>query len=296
MAEARIGISGWRYRNWRGDFYPKGLRQADELAYAADRLTSIEVNGSFYSLQRPANWVRWRDGTPDGFVFAVKGPRFITHIKRLGDVDAPLANFFASGVLALNEKLGPILWQLPPVLAFDEERLARFFDLLPRDTFEAAALARRHDHRVSRRSWLRADARRPIRHALEVRHESFRSPRLARLLRAHEIGLVVADTAGRWPFLEDVTADFVYARLHGDEQLYVSGYTPKALDEWAARVRRWRRRRDVYVYFDNDAKVHAPFDALALAARVAGKPVERVHPGHGGEPARTSWPAIRRGP
>jgi len=291
MADVRIGISGWRYAGWRGIFYPEGLAQRRELEYASRQFRSVEINGSFYSLQRPEFYRQWYRDTPEGFVFAVKGGRFITHMKKLAGVEKPLANFFASGVLALNEKLGPILWQLPPVLPFDEERLANFFDLLPRDTIQAAALARRHDHRVSRRSWLRADARRPLRHALEVRHESFRSPRFRRLLREHDIGLVVADTAGRWPFLEDVTADFVYVRLHGDEELYVSGYTPGALDAWAGRIKRWKRRRDVYVYFDNDAKVHAPFDALALAARVAGKPVDRVHPGRGGEPARTEWPA-----
>src|SRR6266481_9060702 len=190
MAELRIGISGWRYAGWRGVFYPKGLAQRRELEYASRQFRSVEINGSFYSLQRPEFYRQWYRDTPEGFVFAVKGGRFITHMKKLRGVEKPLANFFASGVLALNEKLGPILWQLPPVLQFDEERLARFFDLLPRDTVEASALARRHDHRVSRRSWLRADARRSLRHALEVRHESFRSPRFLRLLRKHDIGLV----------------------------------------------------------------------------------------------------------
>jgi len=295
MADVRIGISGWRYAGWRGVFYPKGLAQRRELEYASRQFRSVEINGSFYSLQRPESYRQWYRDTPDGFLFAVKGSRFITHMKKLRGVEKALANFFASGVLALDEKLGPFLWQLPPILAFDEDRLARFFDLLPRDTLEAAALARRHDGRVSRRSWLRTDARRPLRHAVEVRHESFRSPRFPRLLRSHAIGLVVADTAGKWPFLEDVTADFVYARLHGDAELYVSGYTPEAIEMWAERVRRWRKRRkDVYVYFDNDAKVHAPFDALALEARVARRPIERIHPGRGGEPARTDWPAMRR--
>jgi uncharacterized protein YecE (DUF72 family) len=297
MGDVRIGISGWRYAGWRGVFYPRGLAQRRELEYASRQFRSVEINGSFYSLQRPESYRQWYRDTPEGFVFAVKGGRFITHMKKLRGVEKPLANFFASGVLALNEKLGPILWQLPPVLGFDEKRLAKFFELLPRDTLEAAALARRHDHRVSRRSWLRADARRTLRHALEVRHESFRSPRFTHLLREHEIGLVVADTAGRWPFLEDVTADFVYVRLHGDAELYASGYTPQAIADWANRIRRWRaRRRDVYVYFDNDAKVHAPFDALALSARLEGRPIERIHPGIGGEPARTDWPAIRRSP
>lgn len=273
MAEARVGISGWRYRNWRGDFYPKGLRQADELAYAAERLTSIEVNGSFYSLQRPANWVRWRDGTPDDFVFAVKGPRFITHIKRLGDVEAPLANFFASGVLALDRKLGPVLWQLPPNLPFDEPLLDRFLGLLPRTTHAAAALAAGHDERMEGRSWFDAAAiaDRPLRHAVEVRHPSFESEQESwtALLGRHGVASVTADTAGRYPRIDRTTAEFAYARLHGEEELYTSGYDDASLDRWAA----WTRAhldagRDAYLYFDNDVKVRAPFDAMALTSRL----------------------------
>lgn len=275
----RIGISGWRYAPWRGKFYPKGLRQADELAYAAGKFSTIEINGTFYSLQRPAFFANWRDATPEDFVFAIKGPRFITHIKRLKDVEIPLANFFASGPLALKDKLGPVLWQLPPSFAFDPERLAGFFDLLPRTMREAARLAKRHDARLNDRAFVRAESDRPIRHALEIRHDSFRDPAFIRLLRKHRIGLVVADTV-EWPLLMDATADFVYVRLHGSEQLYASGYGPKALARWARRIHSWssggeaegdhigppapKRRRDVYVYFDNDAKVRAPFDALAL--------------------------------
>src|SRR5205823_4925750 len=207
--------------------------------YASRQVDSLEINGSFYSLQRPEQYREWHRATPEGFVFAVKGGRFITHMKKLRDVETPLANFFASGVLCLNEKLGPVLWQLPPVLRFDEALLTRFFELLPRDTIEAAALARRHDHRLEGRSWVRAARRRPLRHAIEIRHESFRCPRFVRLLRRHAIALVVADTAGRWPLLEDVTADFVYVRLHGARELYVSGYTTAALDMWAKRISAW---------------------------------------------------------
>jgi uncharacterized protein YecE (DUF72 family) len=287
VARIRIGISGWRYPAWRGSFYPRGLVQRRELEYVGQRMRTVEINGSFYSLQRPASYRSWRAQTPDGFVFSVKGGRFITHMKKLADVETPLANFFASGPLALGPKLGPVLWQLPPVLGFEPERLARFFDLLPRTTTQAAALARQHDQRLEDRSWTESDADRPIRHALEVRHPSYRSEELVHLLREHDIGLVVADTAGRWPDLEDVTSDFVYVRLHGADELYVSGYTEDALDGWAVKIRRWsagesptgertvaapmQRRaggRDVYVYFDNDAKVHAPYDALALAERL----------------------------
>ncbi len=275
----RIGISGWRYAPWRGKFYPKGLRQADELAFAGDKFNSIEINGTFYSLQRPEYFDRWHDATPDGFIFAVKGPRLITHVKRLKDAQTPLANFFASGLLALKDKLGPILWQLPPSFTFNPERLAAFFDQLPRTTHQAAQLAQHHDPYLNGRAYLEADAERPLRHAMEIRHNSFCDPTYVKLLRKHKIGLVVADTV-EWPRLMDVTADFVYVRLHGSEKLYASGYGPKALAQWAARLNARahgqeaqgkhvgpfapKRNRDVYVYFDNDIKVRAPFDALTL--------------------------------
>ncbi|MEF3403374.1 DUF72 domain-containing protein [Agromyces sp. CCNWLW203] len=270
-ASARIGMSGWVYRPWRGKFYPKGLRQADELAYAAERVSSLEVNGSFYSLQRPASWVRWRDATPPGFVFAVKGPRFITHVKRLGDVQAPLANFFASGVLSLGEKLGPVLWQLPPTLAFDASRLDDFLSALPRTHGEAAALARHRDRRMSGRTAyaLAASPERALRHAVEVRHPSFECAEWRALLERHHVASVTADTAGKWPRLDWVTVDFVYARLHGETELYTSGYDDAALDRWEAWVRRHRSAgRDAYVYFDNDVKVRAPFDAISLIDRL----------------------------
>ena len=266
----RIGISGWTYAPWRKVFYPEGLRQKDELEYAASKMTSIEINGSFYSLQRPESYQGWRERTPEGFVFAVKGGRFITHMKKLADVDAPLANFFASGPLALGEKLGPVLWQLPPTLGFDAERLESFFDRLPRTTTAAAALGARHDERVAGRSYLDVTAEQEIRHAVEVRHDSFLAPEFLSLLRKHGIGLVVADTAGKWPLIREVTADFAYVRLHGDTELYASGYSDTALDEWAALMRGWAEGgADVYAYFDNDMKVRAPFDAMGLIERLA---------------------------
>ena len=271
MAQARVGISGWRYPPWRGVFYPRELPQRRELEYASGRLATIEINGSFYSLQRPESYVTWRAQTPDGFVFSVKGPRFVTHLKKLRDVATPMANFFASGPLALGDKLGPILWQLPPSLGYDADRLASFFALLPRSTLEAVSLAHRHDERVAGRTWLSTDADRPIRHALEVRHRSFLTAEFTALLREHEIAVVVADTAGKWPLIAEVTTDFAYVRLHGDVELYTSGYTDEALDAWAARVRGWTATgHDAFVYFDNDVKVRAPFDALGLAARLAG--------------------------
>jgi uncharacterized protein YecE (DUF72 family) len=269
MAEARVGISGWVYPPWRGVFYPKGLRQADELAYAASHVTSIEVNGSFYSLQRPASWQRWRDGTPDDFVFSVKGPRFVTHLKRLRDIEAPLANFFASGVLALGQKLGPILWQLPANLRYDAQLIEAFLARLPRTTGDALALARGRDERMEGREHLEIDTDRPMRHAIEPRAHSFDDPGFAEQLTRHRVAAVLGDNEGRWPKIDWVTADFAYARLHGDEVLYTSGYDDEALDAWAAWVRRHLAAgRDAFVYFDNDAKVRAPVDAMGLISRL----------------------------
>jgi uncharacterized protein YecE (DUF72 family) len=284
--DIRIGISGWRYKGWRGVFYPKDLPQRRELEYAAGIFRSVEINGTFYSLQRPESFEAWAAATPDDFVFAVKGPRFITHMKKLNDCETPLANFFASGLFRLGHKLGPILWQLPPNLGFDRERLENFFRLLPRDTREAARLASHHDHRLDNRADLRSRVKMPIRHALEIRHESFRVREFIHLLRKHGIALVCADAVD-WPRLMDLTSDFVYVRLHGSEVLYASGYEDVDIDAWACRVAAWatgnepsdaecvinkpaakRKARDVYVYFDNDAKVRAPFDAQALIKRV----------------------------
>lgn len=269
MAVARVGISGWRYPPWRGEWYPEGLPQRRELEYSSGRFNSIELNGSFYSLQRPSSYLDWYRQTPDNFVFSVKGGRFVTHLKRLRDVEIPLANFFASGVLALRDKLGPILWQLPDRHEFNEEQLETFFALLPRTTSEALALARKHDSRLENRTWLESQPDRPLRHALEARHPGFVGPSVAAFLRARDIGFVVADTAGIWPQNREMTSDFAYIRLHGAEELYASGYTDDALDRWARDIREWMQPgRDAYIYFDNDIKVRAPFDALALAGRL----------------------------
>ncbi|HEX3345618.1 MAG TPA: DUF72 domain-containing protein [Polyangiaceae bacterium] len=271
-SHVHIGVSGWRYPEWRGVFYPPGLRHADELAYAAVRFDSMELNGSFYSLQRPSSYDAWAAAVPDGFVFAVKGSRFITHMKRLSGGVAPLANFFASGVLRLGAKLGPLLWQLPASFAFDAGRLAAFFGALPRTHAAAASLARRHDARVSGRCALRPLHEGSLRHAIEVRHPSFACAEFLDLARAHGVAVVVADTAGHFPGIDEPTADFTYVRLHGDADLYVSGYEPAAIARWAARVRGWSRRGDVYVYFDNTAAVRAPVDALALRRALEREP------------------------
>jgi uncharacterized protein YecE (DUF72 family) len=268
----RVGISGWRYRGWRGDFYPQGLVQRRELEYAAQRLTSIEINGSFYSLQRPSSYAEWRAQTPDDFVFAVKGSRFVTHLKRMVGVEVPLANFFASGVLALGPKLGPFLWQLPESLRFDAGVLDAFLALLPRTTAAAAELATHHDERLGAdRALTSTEEDRPLQHAFEFRSTTFDDEAAYDVLRRHEVGTVLADTAGRWPKVEQVTAGLMYVRLHGDKELYTSGYTDESLDEWAARCRQWEAAGlDVYVYFDNDSKGYAPHDAVRLIARLEG--------------------------
>lgn len=291
MARLRIGISGWTYPRWRGAFYPKGLAQKNELAFASRLFNSIEVNGSFYCLQSPATYRAWYDQAPPGFLFSVKGSRFITHMKKLNEPRQALANFFASGPLVLREKLGPILWQFPPMLGFDEKRFTEFFELLPKTVGQAARLASEHDDRVEADPAFVPKARStPLRYAVEVRHESFLNEDFIDLLRSHNIALVIADTAGKWVFTEDLTADFVYVRLHGEGEIYAGGYDDVSLRWWADRVRSWSRGRvpkdaalvsrasretvprEIFVYFDNDAKVRAPFDALALAGLLGLEP------------------------
>lgn len=270
MGMIRVGISGWTYPGWRGDFYPAGLPHRRELEYAARQLTSIEINGSFYSLQRPSSYARWREQVPEDFVFAVKGGRFITHMKRLREVETPLANFFASGVLSLGSALGPLLWQLPASFVYDESVLSAFLELLPRTTAQAGRLALRHDDKLSGdRLWSGVVNEQPLRHALEPRHPSFGSLEAVALVREHDVALVVADSAGTWPRFDGTAGPIVYVRLHGDSELYASGYDDDALDDWAGRLRGWTASgSDAYVYFDNDAKGHAPHDARRLLARV----------------------------
>lgn len=264
----RAGISGWRYKGWRGAFYPAGLPQRQELEYAAQQFSTIELNGSFYSLQHPDSFRRWYAETPPDFVFAVKGSRYLTHMMKLNAIERGLANFFAQGVLALGEKLGPILWQFPPQWKFNPERLDGFFRMLPRTQRAAAELGRHHGPQLHGPACLDVNRDHPLRHAMEIRHESFVCEEFIALLRRHRIASVVAETV-EWPRLMDVTSDFVYCRLHGDKQLYASGYGPKAIDAWARRAVTWARggevedgthasskparqraARDVYIYFD----------------------------------------------
>jgi uncharacterized protein YecE (DUF72 family) len=283
----RIGVSGWRYPPWRGNFYPKKLAQARELEYASRIFPSIELNGSFYSLQRPSTYAGWAQQTPPGFVFAIKGSRYITHMLRLRNVEIPLANFLASGLLELGDKLGPFLWQFPPDMRFDPDLFEAFFKLLPRTTNAAAEVAVFRDKRLKGRESLEPQANRRLRHAIEVRHESFVHEAFIKLLRKYRVAWVVADTPEPWPLFEDVTADFIYMRLHGSTELYNSRYTSEELDRWADCIAAWargtqpagarliskarparRETRDVYCYFDNTDKLHAPDNARELMRKL----------------------------
>lgn len=298
MAAIHVGISGWRYAPWRGDFYPEGLVQKHELRFASRAVSSIEINGSFYALQTPERYAGWYEDTPDEFVFSVKCPRYITHIRRLQDVEKPIANFFASGIFQLREKLGPLLWQFPPSFKFDAQLVESFLQQLPHDTEAALQVAKGCEERMQGRSYLEIDQPRPLRHAMEIRNESFVDPAFTDLLRRYQVALVIADTAGKWPYREDLTSDFVYLRLHGAEKLYTSGYTDQALERWCQRLRRWyeggqpddaqlidpkakpaTKARSVYCYFDNDVKVRAPYDARQLLRRLGLEEGLETRPG-----------------
>lgn len=268
---AYVGISGYNYPRWRGPFYPPDLAARRWLEYAGRQFNSIELNGTFYSLKSPASYRRWVAETPapDRFVFAVKGSRFITHNLKLTRALVPLGNFYGSGVLALGRKTGPFLWQLPPQLRFNAGRIEAFLRLLPRGSAAAERLARRHDARLEHRALTKAAARVRYRHAFEVRHPSFFTPEFYELLEAWNCALVISDTAGKYPCVEQVTANFVYVRLHGSTTLYASDYSEAELDAWAGRARQWLEHGlDVYVYFDNDALAHAPRNARALSTRL----------------------------
>jgi uncharacterized protein YecE (DUF72 family) len=278
----RVGISGWTYEPWKKTFYPEKLSSKKELYFASRQVNSIEINGTFYSLQMPTSFEKWYSETPDDFQFSLKGPRFITHIRRLNDVEIPLANFFASGVLSLKEKLGPILWQFPPRMLYRPERFEEFFKLLPKNSDEAAELSKKNDGRIKGKPYTKNEYDQKLRYAVEIRNPSFENPEFIEQLRKFNIALVFADTAGRWPYMEEITSDFVYLRLHGDLELYVSGYSDSSLKWWTKRLKIWTRggqpndamtitdekvkkvNRDAFVYFDNDVKAHAPFNAQTL--------------------------------
>ncbi len=239
-----IGIGGWTYAPWRGVFYPEGLVQKRELEYASRKLTSIEINGTYYSTFKPESWAKWRDATPDGFVFAVNGSRFCTNRKELAGAGESVARFVSQGLHELGDRLGPINWQLAETKKFDADDIEAFLKLLPR---EAGGL--------------------PLRHALEVRHPSFADPRFYDLARRHNVAIVFADH-DRFPAIDEPTADFTYARLMRTKEDVETGYTPADLDRWAMRAESWAKRGDAFVYFISGAKVRAPAAAQALIERV----------------------------
>jgi uncharacterized protein YecE (DUF72 family) len=264
----RIGLSGWSYRHWTDRFYPLGLPASQQLEFVAARFNTLEINRTFYSLVMPTWFRRLRDRTPSDFQFAVKGSRFITHMKKLSGVEVALANFFASGLLELGGKLGPILWQLPASVPLNLSRLETFFQLLPRSHQAMAAVASMHTREGVDVVSPQADS--PVRHALEVRHPSFLCQEAIGLAAEFDVSLT-ASHSSRWPYIEEPTTDFMYFRLHGPGALYASSYTEDQLRTWAARVASWQvsnsalgKPFDVYVYFDNDEQGHAPRNAIRM--------------------------------
>lgn len=282
MGPIFVGMAGWSFDGWRGTFYPEGLKQKDELIYASRRVRSIEINGTFYSLFKPTSYFSWYEQTPADFNFSIKGPKYITHERRLKEFETPLNNFLASGILALGEKLGCILWQFPPTMPFLPERFEPFFAALPHDMETAARMGAGHSDWLNGRTFLEPKGNHRLRHAVEGRHESFKDPAFVEMARKYGIGIVVGDTAGRWPLIEDLTTDFLYLRLHGDEIKYPDGYTREGLEYWGARFRQWSAGtqpadaalvipgeapaipRTIFAYFDNDVKETAPLNALSM--------------------------------
>jgi len=276
-----VGTSGWAYAPLRGSFYPKGLPHEQELFYASRQFDTIEINATFYRLQHPAVFQRWHDETPEKFVFAVKGSRFVTQFREGEELKTGLANFFASGLLLLDRKLGPILWQFPPAKTFEADAFRAFLTLLPQDTDAARTLAQSHDLPTDRCGLIIKDIH-PLRHAVEIRNDTFRKPAFIDLLREYGVALVCADST-KWPFLMDVAADFIYCRFHGAHKLYVSGYDAEELNLWARRAHTWaqgteprdacliadpvkllRAGRDVFMFFNNTAQNRAFHDAMEL--------------------------------
>jgi uncharacterized protein YecE (DUF72 family) len=238
-----IGIGGWTYEPWRGVFYPAGLPHKRELEFASRALSSIEINGTYYSTFKPASWAKWREETPDGFVFAVKASRYCTNRRQLSGAGESIARFVGQGLAELRDRLGPISWQFMDTKKFDPEDFEAFLKLLPR---EVGGL--------------------PLRHALEVRNKSFQDPRFYELARRYRAAIVFADD-DTFPAIEEETADFTYARLMRSRDAIATGYTEAELDGWAERTRAWAKRGDAFVYFISGAKERAPAAAQALIAR-----------------------------
>jgi uncharacterized protein YecE (DUF72 family) len=243
--DIRVGIGGWVFPPWRGTFYPKGMKQAEELTYASRHVTAIEINGTFYRMGAPTNFRKWRDETPDDFVFSMKAPRFLTHRRELASVEPYMERFFTSGFTELGDKLGPILWQFAPFLQFNADDFGAFLALLRPET---------DGHR--------------LRHVVEVRHASFRTPAFIELARQHNVAVAMVDDA-KHPAFDELTADFAYLRLRRCHEDEATGYTPAAIDEWAEKLRGWAGDgRDCFLYFINGAKVRAPAAAQALIERL----------------------------
>ena len=277
MAKPWIGISGWTFPGWKGPFYPDDLVQRKYLEFASQRLNSIEINGTFYSLQKPTSFRHWYRETPKDFIFAVKAPQFITHVLRLKEVAEPLANFFASGLLCLKQKLGPILWQFPPNVMLKDDRFEKFLKLLPHNSKGAAKLARKHGEKVEGRAYTEAKEDFPVRHAFEFRHKSFLNKDFCDLMRAHNVAFVFAHQGGEGaPYTEEPTANFIYVRFHGEGKPYVKGYPDREISRWAKKVVAWNKAKlDSYLYFSNEAKVYSPAGAMKLMQRLG---IERIQP------------------
>ena len=267
MGEVRIGTSGWVYPPWRGVFYPKGLTAEEGAVVSVVAAEQRRDQRLVLFAATPIELPEVGDQTPDDFVFAVKGSRFITHMKRLAGHRHRTAELPGLRRARTRSEARPDPVAAATQLPLRRERAREFFEHLPRTTAAAAEVAKRHDERVDP-AHTTIDEDRPLRHALEIRHESFAVPEFPELLRDHDIALVVADAAGKFPMIEEVTSGLVYVRLHGHDELYVSGYTDEGLDMWAEKITKWRKKHDVHVYFDNDAKVAAPRDAMELQRRL----------------------------
>lgn len=259
----RTGTAGWVYEPWRGTFFPEGLVQKKELAYASSRLGTIEINATFRANQKPDSFTKWAGEAREGFVFSIKGPQLVTHIKRLKNCEAELANFFASGPLALGEKLGPFIWQLPPNISYNHDVLSAFLGLLPKTPEQYIALAGQADGRLKTPPFLTTTGVTTIRHAIELRNASFDRPEVRDLLASHNVAQVIADTAEN-PARE-LTADFAYCRLQGPARPGAEGYAPHDISDWAKTISGWDKAgKDVFAYFVHEDKLHAPANAIAL--------------------------------
>lgn len=266
----RTGTAGWVFEPWRGTFFPSGLVQKKELNYASRHLTSIEINATFRGNQKPESFARWAGETPEGFQFSIKGPQLVTHIKRLKNCEDALAGFFASGPLALGDRLGPFIWQLPPNLSFDPAAFSAFLKLLPRDIDAYLALAGKAESAKSP-PYLDANGNKTFRHAIEMRHESFDRPEVDALLREHNVARVIADTADNPR--RDLTADFAYCRFQGPTRPDAAGYGEADIDDLAQTLATWQQSGvDTYAYFVHEDKLHAPANAMALAAKLGITP------------------------